>query len=424
MIPGSFRAYNRPLGQGKSFGEAFLDWFNEKGIQNASWHYGMHLQGAGTIHLQPYVSGPYLTVSYPNGGEEWEQGNTYAIKWSSNVSGNVKIELLKGGAVDKTLAADVANNGEFDVEVTMDFTVGADYKIKITSLANDTVLSESAENFSIIGEYIIADFPHIQDFDDMETDGARPLSEKWEQLDGDDFDWLVFTGPTPSNQYGSTGPSQDHTSGTGNYVYVEASSPNSPEKKTEMISPKFNLNLLNKPELSFWCHMQSDSNTMGNLYIDIEVDGVLKEGVVHLKDDHGKDWFEVKQDLSQCVGERVRFKFRGITGSTWCGDMAVDDFKIDGATPVTVIPAVPLSYGIQYCGSRIVYEIPQSHGYEPVSIKLYGMQGKLICTLVKGAVGVGCHSIPLDKYAIGSGLYFCRMVAGNFTKTQRIVVKK
>jgi hypothetical protein len=316
MIPGSFRAYNKPLGEGKCFGEAFKIWFAEEGIDNVYWHYGMNLQGAGSLNLFKYASGPYLTVNSPNGGEEWEQGNTYTIKWGSNVSGNVKIELLKGGAVDKTLAADVANNGEFSVEITTDFIAGNDYKIKIASLANDTVLSESAENFSIIEEYIIKVFPHIQDFDDMETDGTRPLSEKWEQLGGDDFDWLVWTGPTPSNQYESTGPTADKTSGTGNYIYVEASSPNNPEKKTEMISPKFNLNLLNKPELIFWAHMQSDSNTMGNLYIDIEVDGTLKEGVVHLKDDHGKEWFEVKQDLSQYKGERVRFKLRGITGQS------------------------------------------------------------------------------------------------------------
>ncbi len=425
MCPGSFRAYNRPLGEGKSFGDAFLDWFNEEGIQNASWHYGMHLQGAGTLVLEKYASGPYITVNSPNGGEEWEQGNTYTIKWGSNVSGNVKIELLKGGAVDKTLAADVANNGEFDVEVTVDFTVGADYKIKITSLDNDTVLSESVENFSIIAEYIIADFPHIQDFDDMETDGTRPLSEKWEQLDGDDFDWLVFTGPTPSNQYESTGPTADHTSGTGNYVYVEASSPNNPDKKTMMISPKFNLNLLNKPELTFWCHMQSDSNTMGNLYIDIEVDGVLKEGVVHLKDDHGADWFEVIQDLSQYKGERVRFILRGITGSSWCGDMAVDDFKVTHeSTGIKGLVTLPKNYALTYNGSRIVFNIPEYADKKPVSIKLYSIQGKLIHTLVKGPVGVGYHSIPLEKHNFGSGLYFCRMVAGDFIKTRRVLLKK
>ncbi len=426
MKPGTFRAYNKPLGAGDCFGEAFRKWFNEEGIFDVYWHYGMNLQGAGSLVLAKYASGPYLTVNSPNGGEEWEQGNTYTIKWGSNVSGNVKIELLKGGAVDKTLAADVANNGVFDVEVTMDFTVGADYKIKISSLDNDTVLSESAENFSIIAEYIIADFPHIQDFDDMETD-ARPLSEKWEQLAGDDFDWLVFTGPTPSNQYESTGPTADKTSGTGNYIYVEASSPNNPQKKTEMISPKFNLNLLNKPELIFWAHMQSDSNAMGNLYVDIEVDGVMKEGVVHLKDDHGKEWFEVKQDLSQYKGERVRFILRGITGSSWCGDMAVDDFQVAGeSVGIKGLVKLPKNYSLRHNGSRVIFQIPEYADRKQVSVKLFNVQGKLVRTLVKGPVSAGSHSvgITMKRNALAAGLYLCRMEVGSFTKTITILVRK
>ncbi len=54
MIMGSYRYYNQPLGQGKSFGEAFKYWFNNAGISNIHWHYGMIMQGAGTLHLQPY----------------------------------------------------------------------------------------------------------------------------------------------------------------------------------------------------------------------------------------------------------------------------------------------------------------------------------------------------------------------------------
>ena len=42
---------------------------------------------------------------------------------------------------------------------------------------------------------------------------------------GDDGDWLLWSGYTYSN---NTGPQGDHTTGSGNYWYVEASSPNYP----------------------------------------------------------------------------------------------------------------------------------------------------------------------------------------------------
>ena len=43
---------------------------------------------------------------------------------------------------------------------------------------------------------------------------------------GDDGDWLIWSGYTWSN---NTGPQGDHTTGSGNYWYVEASSPNYPD---------------------------------------------------------------------------------------------------------------------------------------------------------------------------------------------------
>ncbi len=365
-----------------------------------------------------------LTVSVPGGGEEWEQGNSYTIKWFSNVEGTVKIDLLKSGTVTKILSASTENDGEFSVDITKDFEIGNDYKVKIASIENDTILNESEENFSITEEFIITDYPYVQDFDDMDTGLTRPLSEKWEQLDGDDFDWIVLAGATPSQQYESTGPTGDHTSGTGNYTYIEASSPNNPSKKADMITPKFNLQSLKDPEMVFWAHMKSDSNTMGDIYVDIEVDGTWKNEVIHLTDDHGAEWFEVKQDLTDYVGERVRFKFRGITGESWCGDMCVDDFKILGnPTGITSTVNIALNYGFHYDGSRLTYHIPEN-SERKVSIKLYSIQGKLIRTLVKGQKAAGYHSISLhDDKTLPAGLYLCHMKTKEFTRTINILIQ-
>jgi len=42
------------------------------------------------------------------------------------------------------------------------------------------------------------------------------------QATDDNMDWTQQSGPTPSS---STGPSADHTSGNGKYVYIETADP-------------------------------------------------------------------------------------------------------------------------------------------------------------------------------------------------------
>jgi hypothetical protein len=152
MKPGGYAAFNTPLTEGKCFGEAFMAWASTEGIKDHDWNYGMCVQGVGTLRIQPYENTPYITVTYPVGGEEWKVGEKYTITWTSNVTGNVKIELCKGTSVEKELAASVANSGSYEVEITQDFPSGKDYKIRITSLDNNSVVSESTQSFTIIGE--------------------------------------------------------------------------------------------------------------------------------------------------------------------------------------------------------------------------------------------------------------------------------
>ena len=57
----------------------------------------------------------------------------------------------------------------------------------------------------------VASYPYSEDFEG--GTGA------WSDVSGDDFDWSVGSGSTPT---ASTGPSADHTSGSGDYLFTES----------------------------------------------------------------------------------------------------------------------------------------------------------------------------------------------------------
>ena len=394
--------------------------------------------GDPLINVLNGSSDPFIAVYSPAGGEQWEQGTAQEIKWGDNIDGNVMIELFKGGSLKETLAATVASNGLFAWQIAGDYEAGDDYKVKITAVDSTALFDESNENFSIISEYIIV-CPYFQNYDTLEAE-SDILPFKYEQAGDDDQNWTVYSGPTPSrigDPPDATGPMADHTTGNaGNYIYTEASSSDNgnPGKKFTFESPKFNFSHLGSPTLSFWYHMLSDNageDHMGDLMVDINVDGIWQNDVITISGNKGDTWLEETLDLTPYKGDRVIFRLRGVTGDSWESDICVDDFKIDGTVPIiNSVLKVPASYDLKYNGSRIYFQVPDNtNKASRVSLKLFNLQGKLVSTLVKGNVKAGYHSISLDKInptgqRIAVGMYLCRMETKNFTKTITILFRK
>ncbi len=160
----------------------------------------------------------------------------------------------------------------------------------------------------------------------FEESGEMP--EGWLNTSGDDFDWTIISGPTPSTQ---TGPSGDHTTGSGYYIYTEGTY-NNPYFQADLISPVFDLSSLNDVELRFWYHMWDNGNNhMGTLHLDVLLNEVWIEDVMTpISGDQGDQWFEQVVDLSVYDGETIKFRFRGITGADYFSDICIDDFSIDG----------------------------------------------------------------------------------------------
>ncbi|MFH0774686.1 MAG: CARDB domain-containing protein [bacterium] len=91
-----------------------------------------------------------ITVTSPNGVENWQQNASYSITWrSSGVGNQVKIDLYKGGSFTQTIVSSTYNNGSYSWLVPITQTIGTDYKIRVTSTSNSSIYDESDSNFSI-----------------------------------------------------------------------------------------------------------------------------------------------------------------------------------------------------------------------------------------------------------------------------------
>jgi len=60
----------------------------------------------------------------------------------------------------------------------------------------------------------------------------------------------------------------------------------------------------------------------------------------------------------------------------------------------------------------------------PVNLTLYNVRGQEVSTLVDRELEAGTHRAVVNGTGLASGVYFCRMTAGDFAATTRLVLLK
>mgnify|MGYP000172407924 CR=1 FL=1 len=156
-------------------------------------------------------------------------------------------------------------------------------------------------------------------------DGAF-TSPGWENPFNDNSDWSVADFSTPSE---NTGPDGDHTSGTGKYLFVEASS--CFFQTAFLLSPGYDLNTVENPSLNFWYHMLG--STMGNLSVDIEnpIGSGSWTNLWNISGNQGQSWNNANINLQAYANDIVHFRFAGKAGSDFESDIALDDICVSSS---------------------------------------------------------------------------------------------
>jgi len=140
---------------------------------------------------------------------------------------------------------------------------------------------------------------------------------------GDDIDWRTYENATGSV---NTGPTNDHTSGSGKYIYLEGSGP-CVNSTARLYSPCIDMTGVNQAAMSFWYHAYGSG--IGELHVDAIADGILYENIMTpVVGDQGDQWIYQSVDLSQFSNTQLVVVLRGSTGGNYFSDLALDDINI------------------------------------------------------------------------------------------------
>lgn len=179
--------------------------------------------------------------------------------------------------------------------------------------------------------------------DPLNTVGFIPTGDYWWRNYGNstsDYGWAVRTGTTPSLY---TGPTGDHTTGTGNYLYLESDgTPTSGPGQLQLPC----IDLTNRTgcwAFEFYYHMFGSE--IGDLYVDIDTGqgpstqnfwvNKAAEITGQQQKSSADPWRRAVVDLSPYVGKyiRIRFRARNIPNATQKlefgrNDIAIDDLRV------------------------------------------------------------------------------------------------
>lgn len=183
------------------------------------------------------------------------------------------------------------------------------------SLGNSSACSSGSGNSC---STTISSFPYTETFESGL--GA------WSNGGGDSFDWTRDSGSTPS---GSTGPSS--ASNGSFYIFMESSSPNYSNKRAIITGPCLNFAGAPTASVSFKYHNYGAS-AMGSLDFQVSTNGSNWSTVWTVSGNQGNSWKTATLNLNSYAGQTIYIRFNGITGTTWQGDMAIDNFVVTTTT--------------------------------------------------------------------------------------------
>ena len=173
----------------------------------------------------------------------------------------------------------------------------------------------------------------LEDFDGqascaLDCTQTCDITGTWFNITGDETDWIVRQGPTPSNDTGPDADADDNP--VGKYIYLETTCTGAFGWEAELYS-----HCITVIAEAGDCHMSFNymmhGATVSEIKLHLTTDGQNWQQIWTTAGNQGQIWQRANLDLSEYDGETVQFRFttRKIFGAR--GDTALDNIAFHGS---------------------------------------------------------------------------------------------
>jgi len=272
--------------------------------------------------------------------------------------------------------------------------------------AEDRFGDTGGGNTALVCNSTVSSFPYNQSFENSLGD--------WSQGTNDDFNWTLNSGSTPSS---NTGPSAADLGSY--YLFMESSSPNYSNKRAIINSPCFTISS-NQALFSF-AYTMFGSSTMGSLTLEASTNGTNWTTIWSKVGNQGSTWQTATVSLADYLEQKVQLRFNGLTGTTWQGDIAIDNIRLTSSNSSgggSSSSNVNLSITFDNYPAETSWEIQNSSNTVVSSGGSYDGQAEGTTLNVPLELENGCYSLTFnDSY--GDGMC-CSYGNGSYTLTNSV----
>ena len=367
----------------------------------------------------------YLTVTYPNGGQYWEQGEQYTITWDTDLPYGTyfRVDLVKGpnGSTTTTTILESTPANSYTWTVPSDQTIGDDYRIEVEEIGGSFLTDMSNNFFSIGAPYLI-------------TVTSPDGGESWLRGSTHNITWTAnFTGFVNIRLYKNGSYNSNIVSNTpcddGSYSWTIPDSLTLDDDYKVLIEASFNTTLYDYSNANFtitgppfitvinpnggqlydWddqVGISWNDNIAENVKIELYKGGTLNQTIVSSTPSDGYFGWDIPDDISG--GNDYKVKITSInTGSLY--DYSDNNFTINAKTITVTSP----NGGETWIAGETHHITWSDNIPENVKIELY-KGGTLNQTIVSSTPSDGFYNwhIP-DDFAGGGNDYKIKITSVN-----------
>ena len=379
-----------------------------------------------------------VTVIAPNGGEDWTVGDQQNITWTSEDITNVKIEYStdNGSAWLDVVASVPAASGSYSW--TIPDTPSTECLVRISDVGNAAVFDVSDATFTI---------------SDLVTVTAPNGGEVWTGYEQQNITWTSEDITNVKIEYS--------TDNGGAWLDVVASVP--------AVSGSYSWTVPNTPSSQCLVRISDASNASMNDISDATFTIAAGPTITVTAPNGGENW-EVGTDYNITWSRQdvslVKIEYSTDNGGIWLdviastpaaigaynwtipntpsteclvrlsdvGNAAVYDVSDNTFTIEDPVSADDLKSGIpkEYAlyqnypnpfnpSTKIEFAIPSQ---SQVTIDIFNQLGEQVATILNSNLSAGYYKIEFDASNHPSGLYFYRILSGNFVETKKMMLMK